>query len=147
MTNPSGGFRVVVDVGPMASRIERMRREALLAWLHRVGAQGAMVMTRDSTQSFQRQADPVTGAPWKPSVRAIKQHGQTLLDTGRLRRSVRAEYEVEGDVVHINGGTLPLAYAAVHQFGGRRTPQRRFVGLSQESIGYMRRLFAELWNE
>lgn len=147
MSDASGGFRVTVDVGPMASRIERMRREALLAWLGRVGAQAAMVMMRDSTQSFQRQADPVTGAPWKPSVRAIKQHGQTLLDTGRLRRSVRAEYEVGGDMVHVYGGTLPLAYAAVHQFGGRRTPKRRFVGLGQDSIGYLRRVFGELWHE
>jgi phage gpG-like protein len=55
--------------------------------------------------------------PWPPSKRAEKEHGQTLLDTGRLMKSVSAPDLVVSDTLYqiVFGSNLP--YAAIHQFG------------------------------
>ena len=58
------------------------------------------------------------GGRWTPSRRAREEGGQTLTDTGRLRSSIT--YNVTGDGVEI--GTN-VAYAAIHQFGGRTPPR------------------------
>ena len=58
------------------------------------------------------------GGRWKPSRRAREEGGQTLTDTGRLRSSIASN--VTGDGVEI--GTN-VAYAAIHQFGGRTPPR------------------------
>lgn len=61
----------------------------------------------------------VGGRPrrWKPSQRARRQEGQTLLDTRRLRDSIaRARIRVTDRSVRL--GTN-VKYAAVHQFGFR----------------------------
>ncbi len=52
--------------------------------------------------------------PWPPSRRAMKQHGQTLLDTGRLMRD-ESMPEISRDGIRF-GSNLP--YAAIHHYGG-----------------------------
>lgn len=79
---------------------------------------------------------------WKPSKRVEKYGGQTLSDTGRLRRSftVRA-YKDRAEV-----GTN-VSYAAIHQFGGIvsmgkksvRIPARPFLMVQNEDWVKMRR--------
>lgn len=78
---------------------------------------------------------------WKPSQRAIEQNGQTLRDTGRLVSSISAggaghikEYTKDSVFVGTN-----VAYAAIHQFGGKAgrnrkvtIPARPFFGLNAE---------------
>jgi phage gpG-like protein len=63
---------------------------------------------------------------WRPSLRA-KMGGQTLLDKGRLRDSVRVRIINGGRDVNISANT---PYAAIHQFGGvihaRNAPYLRF---------------------
>ena len=50
---------------------------------------------------------------WIPSKRAIRDSGQTLVDTARLSSSI--VYEVSGNQILV--GTN-VEYAAIHQFGG-----------------------------
>lgn len=122
--------------------------------LSAIGKRGAMLLLRDSMRSFREQKDPSSETPWKPSQRAeglVKSRatkrkagtGQTLLDTGLLRKSVATDFRVltVRNGVEIKGGTLPLRYAAIHQFGGKcglnlRTllPARPYVGFSKESV-------------
>lgn len=105
----------------------------------------------DSTGSFVKQADPVTGERWIPSKRAIRQHGMTLRDTGRLMRSVRAEARrVGGGKAEVLVGTLPLVYAAIHQFGGMagkgkrvRIPRRRYAGISPQTAARIAKALRE----
>lgn len=70
-----------------------------------------------SMEAFRRQADPATGREWAPSRRAEEQHGQTLIDTGRLRASVVAR---AGHLEAAVGSNV--IYAAIHQTGGRTAP-------------------------
>ncbi len=51
---------------------------------------------------------------WKLSKRAIKQSGQTLLHTGRLRDSINSKAFANRAEVGTN-----VIYAAIHQFGGK----------------------------
>lgn len=64
------------------------------------------------------------GTPWKVSLRAASEGGQTLIDSGHLRSSMthragRTSVEV---------GTASI-YGATHQFGRGAIPARPFVGL------------------
>lgn len=51
---------------------------------------------------------------WKPSKRARREGGQTLIDTARLKNSITRR--VAGKTLYV--GTN-VAYGAIHQFGGR----------------------------
>ncbi|MGC8736762.1 MAG: phage virion morphogenesis protein [Dissulfurimicrobium sp.] len=54
---------------------------------------------------------------WKPSKRALRQNGQTLMDTGRLKNSITSRSDATSAEVGTN-----VEYAAIHQFGGRTKP-------------------------
>ena len=69
--------------------------------------------TRDR---FEREEAP-DGAPWKPSLRAELEGGQTLTQRGRLRDSVH--FEARADQVEVGSN---LIYAAVHQLGATIVP-------------------------
>ena len=58
------------------------------------------------------------GVPWKPSVRAREEGGQTLTDTGRLRASITHRLGPGEVVIGTN-----VVYAAIHQFGGQTPPR------------------------
>jgi len=68
-------------------------------------------------QRFEAGREP-DGSPWPPSVRALAESGQTLVQTGRLVQSL-THIPSEGQV---EVGTNVL-YAAIHQFGGTITAQ------------------------
>jgi phage virion morphogenesis protein len=154
------GFKFDLDVRRMLARLQVMRMRWTGDVLQQIGDFAAAQILADSTQSFRKQADPTTGTPWTSSKRAQEAYlaasraflaGKrkrsprrmtTLVDTGRLRSSVRSGYEMSatGTVVAW-GGTTPLAYAAIHQFGGRagrnhaaEIPARPYVGLSPDRV-------------
>lgn len=54
---------------------------------------------------------------WKPSGRAMRDGGVTLQDTGRLAASITSRFTARSASVGTN-----VAYAAIHQFGGRTGP-------------------------
>jgi phage virion morphogenesis protein len=51
---------------------------------------------------------------WKRSLRAVRDGGQTLTDSGKLRRSIKAR----STGTYAAAGTR-IGYAAIHQYGGR----------------------------
>lgn len=68
---------------------------------------------RDTTrQRFRDQQGP-DGAPWKPSLRAQLEGGQTLVDRGLLRDS----YTDRATLDEVEVGTRDIR-AAIHHFGG-----------------------------
>lgn len=77
--------------------------------------------------------------PWIPSQRAIRDGGQTLTDTGRLRASIRFAHGKNYAEVFTNS----LVYAAKHNYGQGRLPQRQFIGLGPQD----ERVMIELANE
>ncbi|PID40661.1 MAG: phage virion morphogenesis protein [Proteobacteria bacterium] len=56
---------------------------------------------------------------WDPSARAIAEGGQTLSDTGRLRRSLNTQTGEGYAAVGTN-----VIYAAIHHFGGEIRPKK-----------------------
>lgn len=69
-----------------------------------------------------------TGAAWKPSQRALRQGGQTLTDTGRLRSSIRFGF----GKTHAEVFTNTLVYAFPHNEGIPPQPKRQFIGFGPE---------------
>jgi len=72
------------------------------------------IIRERAMQSFASGTSP-EGDPWKPSFRAIRQGGKTLIDTAILRNSINVR---PGPGV-IEVGT-PIEYAGTHQFGAKR---------------------------
>ena len=74
------------------------------------------------------------GTKWEKSSRAERQNGQTLLDTGLLRKSITYKH----DGVSVNIGTNKK-YARIHQFGGKAgrgkkvtIPARPYIGINDD---------------
>lgn len=68
---------------------------------------------RDSiNKNFEQGGRPVV---WKPSERARKKGGKTLIKSGNLMRRINIEIDEAGSKVKL-GSTLP--YARIHQEGG-----------------------------
>jgi len=137
------GFQV--DYSRLMARLKRGITELSGNAMQDVADYAAIKLESDSVQAFTRQAGPATGQRWKPSLRAKRQHGQTLLDTGRLRRGVRAEGTAKGRKATVVVGTVPIVYAAIHQFGGQAgrnravtLPARPYVGLRAQTIEKIR---------
>lgn len=74
---------------------------------------GEIVRER-AMQSFASSASP-DGKPWKPSFRALRQGGKTLIDTAILRNSIN----IRPGPASVEVGT-PIVYAGTHQFGAKR---------------------------
>ena len=68
-----------------------------------------------------------SGLKKKRGRRAVKGRSRILSNTGRLRNSIRARNTRTEAIVGTN-----IKYAATHNFGYRRIPQRRFMGLSRD---------------
>ena len=67
---------------------------------------------RESTlERFKRSQGP-DGRRWRSSIRAATGGGKTLIDSARLRNSIRVHSDASGFAVGTN-----VKYAATHQFG------------------------------
>ena len=102
--------------------VDDSRLRAAFARLSEAGADlrepldeiGSMVETTVS-RAFETERSP-EGQPWPQSIRARVQGGQTLSDTGRLRRSITRVVEDRSVMVGTN-----VLYGRLHQLGGTIT--------------------------
>jgi|1185.fasta_scaffold00036_10 phage virion morphogenesis protein len=67
---------------------------------------------------FRAERDPY-GVPWK---RLKYREGRILRDTGRMAASVATAATARGFRLD-----MPVEYAAVHQYGSKRVPQRQMI--------------------
>jgi phage gpG-like protein len=70
-----------------------------------------LLLLRSVAKNFNQGGRPVR---WHPSARALREGGQTLVDTARLKNSITMS--VTDDTLRV--GTN-VAYAAIHQLGGK----------------------------
>lgn len=77
----------------------------------------AQGLAASTISRFERERGP-DGVSWPKSARARAEGGQTLTDSGRLRDSITPYASDVEAVVATN-----VAYAAIHQFGGRTPPR------------------------
>lgn len=85
------------------------------------------------------------GTPWKPSRRALKESGRTLVLTARLKQSIT--HIASSDSVQVGSN---VEYAAIHQFGGqierraysRKVAFRKVQGTNKAGQSFVRNLFA-----
>lgn len=82
-------------------------------------------MVRSTEVRFNIGKDP-NGNDWDPSIRAIREGNRTLVDTGRLKNSIK--YFADENKVVI-GTNVP--YAKWHQTGTKRMKARPFLGVSK----------------
>lgn len=83
-------------------------------------------------QRFTREESP-KGEKWQPSERAAAEDGQTLSDTGRLRKSI--DYAATPSKVMVGSNA---DYARIHQMGGTVKPKGKkalkFKGLDGKDV-------------
>ena len=87
-----------------------------------------------SKQAFEKEKDPVTGAPWKPLKRPRKNGSvRPILNAGgQLKRSLSWEAFGDGSVIYGSN----MVYARIHQKGGKAgrgqkvlIPARPYMGV------------------
>ncbi len=98
------------EVNGLLSRL-RTRVSTLKPVLTEIGE----IVRSSVVRTFQEGGHPTR---WVASRRAIREGGQTLTDTGRLRDSIN----VRAYARHVEVGTN-VKYAAIHQFGGTTGPR------------------------
>lgn len=98
--------------------------KALGKTAHKLGNTQALMesvgdaLVSGTLQRFSAQEDP-QGKHWEPSARAAEEGGETLTDTGALRKSI--DYAATSDKVMV-GSNLP--YARIHQKGAIIKPKK-----------------------
>ena len=104
---------------------------------------GAMLVA-STLERFERGEDP-DGNAWAPSIRALEQGGQTLVDTSQLRGSITHEAARDSVTVGTN-----VIYAAIHQLGGKAgrgkkvtIPERAFLGINDDDAAEIGDILAE----
>lgn len=70
------------------------------------------IVAAQALDAFESETSPA-GAPWIPSIRALKTGDKTLSNTGLL-----SDIIVSASASQVEIGTL-ASYGAIHQFGGR----------------------------
>lgn len=96
-------------------------------------AEAKLIMFQDVMGHFRKQAGP--DGKWRPlKLATLKRRrkagrgAKILQDTGRLKQSITAISSVEGAEVGTN-----IVYAATHQKGRGKIPQRQFLWLSKSA--------------
>lgn len=105
------GVTISMDSREISAALDRL--EALAADTSPLLAEIGEIALSQAQDSFQEQAGP-DGSAWQPSLRALAQGGQTLIDSGQLLASLSLEVLPDSVVVGSN-----KVYAAIHQFGGQ----------------------------
>lgn len=120
------GFSFNVDSSDVTARLAAIRTR--LGDLRQMFRVIGSTMVASVRHTFEVGGRPT---PWTPSKRAIKEHGKTLIDTGRLRNSFF--FDAERDRVTI--GTN-VEYAPTHHFGKpeRHIPARPFLMFQDEDV-------------
>lgn len=129
---------VEIDAKDLEKTVQILRKET--DPLKVLDEAGAILLNR-IRQRFLTETDP-EGKKWKPSAAGRRRRAKggtgTLFDTGRLYRSIQLSPIKNGS---FNGGEMAQAtvytdveYAKHHQFGTRRLPIRRFLGVNQKDM-------------
>lgn len=100
-------IRVQGDVKRLMRRLQKLEETDIAA----VGLVLAESLRSSTRERFRTQKDP-DDKPWKQSVRASEEGGQTLTDSARLKNSIKSEANASGFAVGTN-----LVYARTHQLG------------------------------
>lgn len=94
-------------------------------------------------QHFQDQAGP--DGPWKPSQRAEREGGQTLVKSARLKNAITYEASPQMVVIGVNA-----VYARIHQLGGQAgrghkvtIPARPYIYINDEDRAEIKALAVE----
>lgn len=103
-----------VSLGGDVRRLMRHLRKLENLNLADVNATLASAMRTSTRDRFKKQMGP-DKKPWTPSIRAAEGNGKTLVDTARLRNSIRSKSDSSGFAVGTN-----VIYARRHQFGDKK---------------------------
>lgn len=94
----------------------------------------AGTLATETAVNFEEEGRP----PWVPSLAAQKRDGMTLSDTGHLQRSITTAYDARSAVIGTN-----VAYARLHQLGGKVERKGREVYFRQGKDGTIGRRFVK----
>lgn len=98
------------DVAKLTKKLRKLERLDFAG----VNAALAQAMRTSTVERFKTNLSP-DDKQWKPSIRARQEGGKTLVESARLRNSIRAKSNDGGFAVGTN-----VIYARRHQFGDKR---------------------------
>lgn len=130
----TAGVKVRVELQQLDSTRDRFRGlVARLGNLTPAMDEIGSALTASTLDRFERGKAP-DGSPWEPSLRAIADEGQTLVDSARLMQSITHKASQREVEIGTN-----LIYARIHQFGGQagkgrsvELPARPYLGASDD---------------
>jgi len=100
-------------------------------------------LVSSTQQHFKDQEGP--DGPWKPSQRAEREGGQTLVDSARLKNSITYEASPQMVVIGVNA-----VYARIHQLGGQAgrghkvtIPARPYIYITDEDRAEIKAMAVE----
>ena len=135
------GSAVVVDTATLDGALARLA--VMLSRPDDIMDRIGNYLVASTHRRFERERAP-DGTPWLKSARAIAQGNRTLTDTGRLRGSIAHTLIDGGHGVEVGSN---VAYAAIHQFGGRagrgrraRIPARAYLGIDERDRNTIARI-------
>lgn len=130
---------VDIDDGSLARSVNAAiaRTTALTPVLKDIGER----MILSTRFNFREGGRPIR---WRPSRRAIAEHGKTLVKSGRLQNNFVPRIEGHSVVIGTN-----VEYAAQHQFGVRskNLPARPFLLVQDADIRYIEEVVQEFLEE
>lgn len=143
--------QIELDVQDLHKKFEILRKETdPLKVLDEAGA----VLLNRVRKRFLNEVDP-DGNPWKPSRAGIRRRSKggtgTLFDTGRLYRSIQlaptqTKPLAQGEMAESTIFT-DVEYGAAHQYGTKRLPKRRFLGINQDDMEIYGKVLARRLNQ
>ena len=126
------GSAVAMDTAAVDAAVARLA--AVLSHPEHIMDRIGSHLVASTLRRFETERAP-DGTPWLKSARAVAEGGRTLTDTGRLRGSIAHTLTDGGHGIEVGSN---VAYAAIHQFGGRagrgrraRIPARSYLGVDQ----------------
>lgn len=113
------GIKITIDDRDLRVLLDGLQQRAghLAPLMAELGAH----VESTSKLRFRAGAGP-EGVPWKPSIRAQTEGGQTLRDSGALRDSITRRTDATKAEIGPAGGPAAV-YGAIHQFGGTIQPK------------------------
>ena len=103
------------------------------------------MMYKDIIEHFEKAQSP-EGTPWKSlaasTVKSRRKSSSAILqDTGLLRGSNKQQSNKTQAIV-----SNSVKYGAFHQKGGKKLPQRKFMGISEKKLEFIKQyMLQDIW--
>lgn len=131
--------KVTIEAGTTIKALHRLKKN--LKNVNKALRRSGLYMERQTKLRFAKQRDPDGKAwePLKPSTLRRKKTRAILRETGALAASISV-VGPSGSRVRVVAGQ---AYGIYHQTGTKKMPARKFLGINEENVTSIKKIFVQ----